>query len=392
MGSTMNSERRADDLGAVRSRVTVSPSRTRYAQERSPYTHRNRAPKRVARALVLIRALLCGSLVVTAAMATSTPALADDVARREAQARFKEGVDAYKRQDYETARHKFTQANAVLKAADILINLALAELRSNHPLEALAHFREYERHPKADPASLKSLPVFIADAYQKTGHIKIEAPSGVVVSIDIAAATSSTGDVVDVMPGQHVAIAKLSNGEKRIVLDAPAGEVVVARFDAPVPATAVPIGSAAVTPSAPPTAPSTVRAPLAGADTPPASPGFWTTRRFVGVAVTGAGVVALGASAYFASLSNDAAGRASTLHASVGPTGCSTGVPQCAQMREAYDSETRNRTISTVFITTGIAAATTGIVIFFWPEASPHAAVVPMVSPSSGGLQLHGVF
>src|ERR1700733_14564367 len=85
-------------------------------------------------------ALVAGELVTSAHEARAQGADAptqDDAATRDAKARFEEGLKRYEAQDFEGARVAFQQAYSVLPAVDILYNLALSELRSNRPVEAL---------------------------------------------------------------------------------------------------------------------------------------------------------------------------------------------------------------------------------------------------------------
>src|SRR5271169_4109561 len=91
--------------------------------------------------------------IVTAALflAASSPARADDDrANREAEARFKEGLARVKSRDYEAARLSFAQAYAVLHRPLILWNLALSEEKTDHPLDALGHFRQVAREAPSD--------------------------------------------------------------------------------------------------------------------------------------------------------------------------------------------------------------------------------------------------
>ena len=85
-----------------------------------------------------------GTLVTTAheARAQGDAQAQEDAATRDAKARFEEGLKRYEAQDFEGARVAFQQAYSVLHAVDILYNLALSELRSNRPVEAL-HRRWY---------------------------------------------------------------------------------------------------------------------------------------------------------------------------------------------------------------------------------------------------------
>jgi hypothetical protein len=67
--------------------------------------------------------------VLAAVLAASTPGVAraqGEVAVRDAQARFEEGLDRVKAGDFEAARLSFAQAYTVLRRPAILWNLALA--------------------------------------------------------------------------------------------------------------------------------------------------------------------------------------------------------------------------------------------------------------------------
>src|SRR5579872_3304335 len=88
--------------------------------------------------------LLLGALVG----ASAGPALADDKATREAQARFEEGIRRVKAGDYEAARMSFVQAYSVLKRPEILWNLALSEQKSGHLVDAIGHFKLVQRGAK----------------------------------------------------------------------------------------------------------------------------------------------------------------------------------------------------------------------------------------------------
>src|SRR5215469_2914549 len=91
-----------------------------------------------------------GALAVAAILAAAVPARADDVTSKEAQARFEEGLVRVKDGDFEGARVSFAQAYAVLKKADILWNLALAEQKSGHPVEAIGHFKQLQHDARTD--------------------------------------------------------------------------------------------------------------------------------------------------------------------------------------------------------------------------------------------------
>ncbi len=91
-------------------------------------------------------AFICGALAAALALSLPRTARADDsVLEREAQARFEEGVARVKAGNIEGARVSFAQAYTVLHKPTILWNLALAEEKTGHLVEALGHFKELAR-------------------------------------------------------------------------------------------------------------------------------------------------------------------------------------------------------------------------------------------------------
>src|ERR1700686_1597119 len=89
--------------------------------------------------------------ILAGALAVAPPAWAADAAQRDAQARFDEGIVRVKAGDLEGALLSFRQAYAVVHRPVIVWNLALVEEKTNPPLDALAHFKEYLRLPESEP-------------------------------------------------------------------------------------------------------------------------------------------------------------------------------------------------------------------------------------------------
>ncbi len=322
-----------------------------------------------------------------------------DQALKAAQLRFREGVALYKKADYEAARVAFAQAFAVLHSADVLLNLALAELNGGgHSLEALQHLRQYERDPKADSAVVKSkLPALIERAYKETGHLKVlDAPAGAAITIDGQPAITPLPELVDVSSGRHVLEARVQDKTLTAEVVAVAGEITPVKFGAVAATQAAPT-TPAPTSSAPPVAPTATQPPPSG-DAPPATPSesFWMTRRYVGVAVAGFGIIALATGGYFGMKSTDDGDRAKAAGANLGPTACANLTPPagCADVKSAYDAQDRDHTLGVVFLGLGAAAVVTGAALILWPQSSPasRTAVVPVLSAHSGGLFLRGDF
>jgi hypothetical protein len=142
------------------------------------------------------------TLVLAGALA-SAPARADDKATRDAQARFEEGLERVKASDFEAARVSFTQAYAVLKKPDILWNLALAEEKSGHLVDALAHFKKVRTAAKNDH-DRAGAERHIADLMPQTAHIDVQAASGSPVTLDgIGVGMAPLVEPLDVAAGHH---------------------------------------------------------------------------------------------------------------------------------------------------------------------------------------------
>ncbi|MCL2448278.1 MAG: hypothetical protein FWD17_04975, partial [Polyangiaceae bacterium] len=132
-----------------------------------------------------------------------------DVAVRDAQARFEEGLERVKVGDFEAARLSFAQAYTVLRRPSILWNLALAEEKTGHLLESLVHFKRVAHDPSADGSDREVAERHAAALVARTGHIAVEAPPGAVLQLDddtaesVAPLAEALGDDADELLG-HV--------------------------------------------------------------------------------------------------------------------------------------------------------------------------------------------
>lgn len=88
--------------------------------------------------------------ILAAALLLGAPAAADD--RAQARARFHEGVTAYDRGDFETARASFLQALALKPHPDVMLNLGWSCLRAGRREEAQNWFQRYVDEAKDAPA------------------------------------------------------------------------------------------------------------------------------------------------------------------------------------------------------------------------------------------------
>jgi hypothetical protein len=337
--------------------------------------------------------------MMTAALlfAVSSQAHADDKATREAEARFTEGLARVKTRDYEAARLSFAQAYAVLHRPLILWNLALAEEKATHPLDALAHFREFASESPTDTDranAQKHVDALLA----QLGRIDVQAPPGTSLVLDGGNFTASAPlpEALDVMPGRHVVEAKFPSGAaKTSDVDAVAGQVAHVSFTPDVPAAAVAAAGAA------PTAPAGATPAPAPTDAQPAEPppdttqahkSFWTPRTTTAAVLVAGGAVAAGFGVYFglASQHNNhvALGYKNSAPSTSTCLPPST-VPYCGAWNDAVNAQNRDAAISNaLYFVGGAFVVGAAVSWFFWPK--PKNVVSAWVAPAVGGGSGHG--
>ncbi len=345
--------------------------------------------------------MFAAALVLTA----SSPALADDDrANREAEARFKEGLARVKTKDYEAARLSFAQAYAVLHRPLILWNLALSEEKTNHPLDALAHFRQVAHDAPTD-SDRASAQKHVDALLGQLSRVDVQAPPGTALALDGGdAGTAPIGDPLDVMPGHHVVTAKMAAGvTKTSDVDAVAGQVAHVSFVAD----ADPSAPLAVTMPAS-AAPGAAAAPAVSTPAPPPSPPedqtpkpFWTARTVSAVVFAGAAAVTVGFAAGFgvgsqhqkttvSGYANEHPGD-NYCHVLPGMTAPS----DCAPWNAAVNAQNRDADISNaLYFTAGALALGAVVSWFFWPKPGhvKSAWVLPEIGQGSAGVEAGGRF
>jgi hypothetical protein len=165
-------------------------------------------------------------------------AYGDDAATAEAQARFKEGLDLADNAKFEEARLKFLQAVAVIKAPALLFNLATAELKTGHDVEAIEHYRAFSRSSANDTritdAMRDKAKQNIADLLKKVAQVEIEAPDGAKISVD-GKPHDDAKEPIAIATGKHTIEAAFNGRIKSVTVDGKVGQVEKAKldFDAP---------------------------------------------------------------------------------------------------------------------------------------------------------------
>ncbi|MGA3123272.1 MAG: hypothetical protein ABSF69_21070 [Polyangiaceae bacterium] len=346
-------------------------------------------------------------IALTAALSIGAPRAAgadNDPAVRDAQARFEEGIARVKGGDYEAARISFAQAYAVLRRPAILWNLALAEEKTEHWVDALDHFKRVARDAQANAADREDAQRHADRLMARTGHIDVQAPPGSTLRVDGDAITGVAPfpEPLDVVPGHHQIDARLADSFKSVPVDVAAGQIAHVSF-ASVGATDTAPASASEATNATPSAPVppsidtaiTQSNPSVADGRPSPSPA-----RAITVSALGAGaVVAAGIGVYLGLASQSDANHAATDRSQLtGNSSCfglSTN-PSCTNLNDAVRAENRAATGSTtLYVTAAILAAGAVATWFLWPkgENGPQLAwILPEVTPCEVGIRAEGNF
>jgi hypothetical protein len=338
----------------------------------------------------------------------ATPArAADEKATREAQGRFVEGIARVKAGDFEGARMSFAQAYTVLHKADILWNLALAEDKSGHLVDALAHFKQLARDgaTEADRAKANK---HVDQLMAETGHIEVAAPPGAQVMVDgEAAGVAPLSGPLDVAPGRHHLELRPVQGEAKVADTAAfAGQTARVSFLVAEPGAPVTTAAAASSPGAATEVQGAQGAPPDSPPAPPPSPdqvqavhGVSTSRIVTVAALGGAGIASIFLGVYFGLASQSNANDVKGYQAANGSSACAHITPQnsqlCTTWNDAVNAQNKDAALSDGFyVAGGLLAAGAVATWFLWPKSSTSASatIVPVVGPGGAGLTAVGSF
>ena len=336
---------------------------------------------------------------------------AQDSATAEARARFEEGIKLAEAGEHESARLKFSQAWALFKSPAILFNLARSEQLTNHPVEALEHYRQFAKtppDPKVTDVQRQRAAENIAELAKKVGQIEIEAPTGARITVDGRAVEAGTTDPVPVTPGKHVVEAVFDGKVKSVTVECTVGTITKAKL----------IESASVGPAAspPPRNASTESNNGSGSGSksgsksdstttsPPAEEqaGFWTPGRIAGLGVFGGGLIGLGAGVGFHMAAEQSEKNVNALRGSLPePRSSACNVPgnevTCTKLRVEIDNQNMRNDIRTGLFIGGGVLVVGGAVLFLVssPKSEPTRGgprVIPFASSRDAGIAVIGRF
>ena len=328
--------------------------------------------------------VLLGLIVATA----SSSAWAQPVSE-EADSRFREGMQYAKGGKFEQARLSFTQAYAISADPTTLWNLAVAEMKTGHSLEALKHLKSYTHGTTTDPAYLAKAPKLLEQLQAETAHVSIDAPTGanLVVDGEPLAATAPLREPIDVTPGTHAIEARIGTRSARTSLSAPRGQTVSVKLSLDEPTAAAPY----VAP-----VPDHVAATPTVTPPPPEQTSSSSTKWIVGGSAVGLGIVSAVVGIGFVGGANSAASDLTKAKAQT-PQGCAgglAGTSRCQDRQTAADNKSRDTNMSIAFLVgAGVLVGGGVVAMIFWPKATPnHVGLAPMLSPQTAGAAFTGHF
>jgi hypothetical protein len=318
----------------------------------------------------------------------------------EARTRFEEGVKLGEAGKHEAARLKFNQAWLLLRSnPNVLYNLARSELMAGHPLEALAHFRQYmkwseSKDPRFTPVQIERTKEYLATLQKQICEIEIEAPVGARLAIDAhdVEGSPATGEPVPVLPGRHVVTANGDGRERSVTVDCPGGLIMKAKL--------VDDGPKAPSARTEPALPKVDRSGERDAATSGSSD-FWTSGRVVGTAVGGVGVATAAAGLVFFLMSQSSEDEVSQIRSELPQTpthgACTDPANRgtCDRLASAADTQESQQNVATGLFVGGGALVLGGALLFLLsPPKSGRTAIVvlPTATTQGGGVGVGGQF
>lgn len=338
----------------------------------------NRLPRPLGRRSQFLQLAMVAHVFLLS-MTISARAFAD-TPQQIAEDRFRAGLKFYDQQNYEAARVEFLQAHSIYPRPALLRNLALCELKTNRPLDALKHLRAYLEDPNAEARDLAI--TNMEHAFMRTGHVLVQATGGATLRIDGKDyGNAPFSGPVDVVAGKHFVEVRLNGRTRSRDVDAIAGTTVDVDLRFPSMTSAAAPGGG-------------TSAPLERL-APPQQSGessWWNTRSKVGVGVASVGLVLGGAATYFfIDSANERARGREYSDRITSKSGCASGAdPNCKAMQDAFDAQDRSAILGTVFAIAGGAGVVTGMILMWPSDRSSRVSLKPSVSPSFAGLRLQG--
>jgi hypothetical protein len=325
--------------------------------------------------------LLAGLLLVMCSSARADDARAVEIARRT----FETGMDQYRSGDLDGARISLAQSYAAWPSVETLRNLAIAELNTDHVLDALKHFKSYAKDKNADPEFVNTkLPRFLDRCERAVGHLQVRAPPEARVSVD-GRSVEDLSEAVDVLPGTHTIVLTGANRNEARAIDVFATRTVEVNFLGP--------GATVASPKATIHGPSLSSPAPDRAEAARSTPGrssatFWTARNTSLVALGAAALASAGVGIGFGVAADNNRSAIDNMRANRDSSFCTSpeNADYCNRLRSAVTAQQGDATASNVAFGVAGALALGALVLWgVWPKAQPGQTAQWWVGPSVGG-------
>ncbi len=314
-----------------------------------------------------MRLLLLRTLPLVGALAFALPAFAqDDGARKEAEARFTEGLALHDKGNDEQARLKFTQAYSMFPSPAILFNLARSEQLSGKNVEAASHYRRFLRepeHPKVTADMRTKARGWLAEVTRSVAQVKIDARKAAKISIDGKPVDDALDEPVAVTPGKHVLESRVGEEIERLEIDAAVGATTSVKFRTD----------------------DAVALPPSGFGAPTTTPTYWPPPTSA-IILGAVGIVGIGVGTGFAL---DASSKSSDLNSQPAGVCANASSAACQARQSTIDGRSTSKTLSAVsFGIGGVALAGAVVTWLVWPRTettSRVGAITPWFGPQGAG-------
>lgn len=339
-----------------------------------------------------------------------------------ARARYKAGVKAYDEGRFDEARTAFEEAYQLKAQPVILLNLGLAEIKSNRTAEGGNHLLQFLREYKqATPEDIAGANAGIEEAKRKCGQVAISVnQAGADVTIEgVAVGKSPFADALFADPGTRTVGATYGGTSTSAKVDVKKGQVsavALAFAGVTVPTAPTVTAPPVLPPTAPPVYPPGTSTGMIPPNVPPGDVskntfGYWYAHHPLAWVTTGLGVVGLGLGIGFSAAAGAAASNTDNIANQIrvekekrmidAPCAPEDGgqdaegfASACTTLRSSIETHDIDLGVGVAgWITFGLAAAgtVTYIMVDWFPKRNQMVSesgpeVLPFVGPGYGGV------
>jgi hypothetical protein len=319
-------------------------------------------------------------LVLLALLAMAHTAAANPKPEDEARALNRKGVELLDQRDFIGALEAFRAAYARFPSVKILLNIGTASRNLGRYAEAAEAYERYLSDPAADPQKKPEVTDLLQKLDLGLGRLRLDIdPADARCFLD---GKPVSGRLVRIEPGTHALVA-----EKGGFVTMNQTVTVAAREERNVQLHLAPQASdePAQPPTPPPAPAPTVSAPPPPIAEPPPSDDGSHRRKLLMWSLGGAGVVLIGAGAYFG-LSAHSDWNDVSAH-------CPNRFCTDPMYLTRADDASHEATLSTFFVLTGVTAGAAAAILWWrQPSGEPNHAVrvIPLAGSGFGGAMIEG--